>query len=52
MSAAARARALAFDWPRYHGSLLGLIQELTGYSSGTSHDTGCRKSTGRHELVP
>ncbi len=28
MSAAARSRALEFDWPRYHGSILDAVNEL------------------------
>jgi glycosyltransferase involved in cell wall biosynthesis len=30
MAGAARARARAFDWPRYHVALLDLVQELEG----------------------
>ena len=52
MSAAARARALAYDWPRYHDSLLDLIEELTKPSSETSHETRRRQPTDRYELVP
>ena len=28
MSAAARSRALEFDWPRYHGSILDAVAEV------------------------
>jgi hypothetical protein len=28
MAAAARRRALAFDWPRYHAALVDLVQDL------------------------
>jgi glycosyltransferase involved in cell wall biosynthesis len=30
MAVAARTRALAFDWPRYHRALLDVVTELTG----------------------
>jgi glycosyltransferase involved in cell wall biosynthesis len=30
MAQAARARALAFDWPRYHDSLIAAVDELMG----------------------
>ncbi len=29
MASAARARALTFDWPRYHASLIAVVEELT-----------------------
>jgi glycosyltransferase involved in cell wall biosynthesis len=30
MAAAARARALDFDWPRYHAALVGVVRDLVG----------------------
>jgi glycosyltransferase involved in cell wall biosynthesis len=34
MAAAARARALDFDWPRYHASLIKAADELVGRTDG------------------
>jgi glycosyltransferase involved in cell wall biosynthesis len=34
MAAAARARALAFDWPRYHAALVHLVEDLVGRPTG------------------
>jgi hypothetical protein len=28
MAVAARARALAFDWPRYHAALIAVVEEF------------------------
>src|SRR5262249_59811951 len=30
MGSAARARAMAFDWPRYHDALVDLVEECAG----------------------
>jgi glycosyltransferase involved in cell wall biosynthesis len=34
MAAAARARALAFAWPRYHAAWVDLVQEIRGRGTG------------------
>ena len=33
MGVAARSRALAFDWPRYHAALVDLVEELIGFEA-------------------
>jgi glycosyltransferase involved in cell wall biosynthesis len=43
MGAAARARALCFDWPRYHAALIEVVRELIGPSEGADRgSTRCR----------
>jgi glycosyltransferase involved in cell wall biosynthesis len=34
MSAAARARALEFDWPRYHAAVVAAVEEVVAAASG------------------
>ena len=46
MSGAARARALSFDWPRYHAALVALVDELSPPSSGRSCDRDCIRIPG------
>ncbi len=41
MASAARARALTFDWPRYHASLIAVVKELTCRQA----NVGCSVST-------
>jgi starch synthase len=41
MSGAARARALSFDWPRYHAAIVDLVNELSPPSPGRPYDRDC-----------
>jgi glycosyltransferase involved in cell wall biosynthesis len=64
MGRAARAQALAFDWPRYHASLVSLVQDLTGggtgapkqsdsrFGSAATADTGAKGRDGRATARP
>jgi alpha-maltose-1-phosphate synthase len=38
MASAARSRALAFDWPRYHASLVAAVDELLHYKGASAVD--------------
>jgi len=38
MAGAARTRALAFDWPRYHSAVVAQVQDLFGVAANQSHD--------------
>ncbi len=42
MARAARARALEYDWPRYHAALAGVIEQLTGLEIDTEADALAR----------
>jgi alpha-maltose-1-phosphate synthase len=44
MAGAARARALTFDWPRYHAALVAVAEELTGRQANGSHTRPKRKT--------
>ena len=44
MSAAARLRALAFDWPRYHSALAGLVEGLDGSEPARSMESPHRRA--------
>jgi len=49
MARAARARALEFDWPRYHASLIAVVDELL--SSYPAQRRSQAKQRGSHRLV-
>jgi hypothetical protein len=44
MAGAARARALTFNWPRYHAALVALVEELTIQQADYSHSRASRKT--------
>jgi starch synthase len=44
MGAAARSRALAFDWPRYHAAMIDLVEELIGFEGAESRGPTLRRS--------
>ena len=44
MAGAARARALTFDWPRYHASLIAVVEELTYRQADSSQSQLSRKT--------
>jgi alpha-maltose-1-phosphate synthase len=44
MAGAARARALTFDWPRYHAALVAVAEELIGRQANGSHTRPKRKT--------
>jgi alpha-maltose-1-phosphate synthase len=50
MAGAARARALAFDWPRYHRAIVAVVNDLIG----PEIDRARARPDGRHApgLVP
>jgi alpha-maltose-1-phosphate synthase len=51
MADAARVRALSFDWPRYHSSLVDMVEELFPPSLKTLNEQGCRQQLNRFELA-
>jgi len=44
MAGAARARALTFNWPRYHAALVAAVEELTVRQADDSHSRPSRKT--------
>jgi alpha-maltose-1-phosphate synthase len=44
MAGAARARALNYNWPRYHAALVAVVEELTGPDADRSHCRPSRKT--------
>ena len=44
MAGAARARALAFDWPRYHRAIVAVVNDLIGQEN----DFALTRPDGRH----
>jgi alpha-maltose-1-phosphate synthase len=51
MAAAARVRALSFDWPRYHSALVDMVEELSAQSSKTPNGQACHQQLDRFELA-
>jgi starch synthase len=55
MAAAARARALAFDWPRYHRALVAVVNDLIGQQNdhglGRPHDRHHRGLVDASEIM-
>jgi alpha-maltose-1-phosphate synthase len=45
MAGAARARALAFDWPRYHRAIVAVVNDLIGHQN----DRGLGRPHERHD---
>jgi len=45
MAGAARSRALAFDWPRYHAALAEVVSDLVGHERDRSRDRSGRRKT-------
>jgi hypothetical protein len=54
MAGAARVRALAFDWPRYHAALVGVVEEFIGEAAhrsfGRPSQRSKRKRIAEHQL--
>jgi glycosyltransferase involved in cell wall biosynthesis len=46
MGKAARARALAFDWPRYHDGLIAAVDDVLQDDAGWKHDPANRRRNG------
>jgi glycosyltransferase involved in cell wall biosynthesis len=44
MAGAARARAMTYNWPRYHADLVAVVEEITGLAADYPHCRPSRKT--------
>jgi alpha-maltose-1-phosphate synthase len=51
MAVAARTRALCFDWPRYHGAIVEVVNELSHQSAESTRNREVWPRNAKEELA-